>query len=307
MNEICLTFFFALQSAISTSQIKTNLDSLDIVKHMVTNNETILNVTVYSPENSETIIILHGGPGVPNEMKHIVKVLAEKFQVVYFEQRGTGRSRCSNCTYTMSDYISDIDSIALNLKIDRFHLFGHSWGGLYAQIYADKYPTKIQSLFLCSPSSGANKTWKKTEKEVMEFNKRMSTTGEWLKMGWNSLLGQFGSNKAYRRLFEQVYKNYHSEFEEINIQSEDLSGIFAEPINKTRKEIIKYKSLPIMNKPEFPICITYGLKDIYGESKNELIERYPTGELFEISECGHIPWVHNPVEFDNVMRRFYNL
>ena len=94
---------------------------------------------------------------------------------------------------------------------------------------------------------------------------------------------------------------------EFNINEDELNKIFADPINKTRKEIIKYKPLPITNNPLFPICITYGEKDVYGNSKNKLLERYPTGELYEIEESGHIPWLHNPVEFEQILSKFYEL
>lgn len=267
----------------------------------------VLNTTVYPLDNAETIILLHGGPGVPNEMVQVAKLLNKKYEVIYFEQRGTGNSYCSNCSYTMEDYISDIDAITEYYKLDAFHLFGHSWGGLYAQIYADKNPQKIKSLFLCSPSSGTNKTWEETEKEVMQYNKKMASGGEWLKMGWNSLLGIFGSDEAYRSLFEQVYKNYHRGFQDNDIGEEDLTGIFAEPINKTRKEIINYKSLEKVEHPAFSICITYGDLDIYGESKNKLIERFPTASVYEIKYCGHIPWLHNVLEFEKIVAGFYEL
>lgn len=47
----------------------------------------------------------------------------------------------------MSDYISDIEAISNRLNITKFHLFGHSWGGLYAQIYAEEYPEKLKVCF----------------------------------------------------------------------------------------------------------------------------------------------------------------
>ena len=135
----------------------------------------------------------------------------------------------------------------------------------------------------------------------------MASGGEWLKMGWNSLLGMLGSDKAYQSLFEQVYKNYHRGFQDIKIGEEDLTGIFAEPINKTRKEIINYKSLKKVEHPAFSICISYGDLDIYGESKIKLIERFPTASLYEIKYCGHIPWLHNMPAFEKIVAGFYEL
>jgi len=272
---------------------------------LIQNGNTILNVKVYCRDKTEAIILLHGGPGVPDEMTEIVNILKEEYKVITFEQRGVGLSKCQKCSFTMSDYISDVDIIIKKFNIKEFHLFGHSWGGLYAQIYAKERPDKIKSLFLCSPSSGTNKLWKKTENEVMQFNKNNTSKNEWLKMGWNSLLGMFGSDKAYRKLFKQVLKNYHKSYSKVEIRDEFLNKISSKPINKTRSEIIKYKPLTEFNNPNYPIIITYGKNDIYGESKNELIKRFPTAKVAIIDKCGHIPWKHNPTEFEMILNEFY--
>ena len=272
---------------------------------IIKNGETKLSLKIYSNDNPETIILLHGGPGVPDDMLEVVEQLKDRYQVITFEQRGVGSSECNGCGYTMEDYISDIDAISENLKIKSFHLFGHSWGGLYAQIYAEARPEKIKSLFLCSPSSGTNATWKNTEKEVMQFNKKSASKKEWTKMGWNSLLGIFGSDKAYQKLFEQVLKNYHKDYFEVEIENDFLNKIHSGPVNKTRKEIVKYKSLTEINKPDYPIIITYGENDIYGESKNALLKRFPTAKIITIEKCGHIPWKHNPNGFNKLLNEFY--
>lgn len=271
----------------------------------VKNGCAILSLKTYSNNNPETIILLHGGPGVPDDMLEVVEQLKDSYCVITFEQRGVGASKCNGCTYTIEDYISDIDAISENLKVANFHLFGHSWGGLYAQIYAEVRPNKVKSLFLCSPSSGTNKTWKKTEKEVMQFNQKSTSQWEWLQMGWNSLLGMFGSDKAYQKLFKQVLKNYHKQYFEVEIGADFFSKIHAEPINKTIKEIVKYKPLPIYSNPSYPVMITYGDNDIYGESKNELLKRFPTAEVATIEKCGHIPWKHNPEAFNSILNSFY--
>lgn len=271
----------------------------------IKNGAVKLSVKVYSKDNPETIILLHGGPGVPDDMLEIVNQLKVKYRVITFEQRGVGLSECKRCGFKMEDYIADLDAISKRFELDSFHLFGHSWGGLYAQIYAAARPENIRSLFLCSPSSGTNKTWKKTEKEVMQFNKDNSSTKEWLKMGWNSLLGMLGHDKAYRKLFKQVLKNYHKNYVEVETTDEFLNKIFSRPINKTRKEILKYKSLKDINSAHYPIGITYGEFDVYGDSKNKLIKRYPTAKIEVIEKCGHIPWKHNPKEFTRILAAFY--
>ena len=107
--------------------------------------------TVYPKENAETAILLHGGPGVPMDFSPITEQLSRKYQVVAFDQRGTGRSPADGASYSIDEYLNDIDAIAQHFGVNQFHLFGHSWGGLYAQIYAERNPKKVLSMFLSSP------------------------------------------------------------------------------------------------------------------------------------------------------------
>ncbi len=245
--------------------------------------------TVYPKENAETIILLHGGPGVPDDLALVAYHLSENYQIISFHQRGTKKSPVFKSDFTIESYITDIDSISAYFKLTKFHLFGHSWGGLYAQIYAQKYPDKILSLFLSSPSSGTNYQWKETEKEVMAFNRSKLSYYEWLSMGWNSLKGIFGSDRAYQKLFNRVLENYNKGFEDATEGSIDLKNIKAAPINKTRKQLIRYPVLNVVQHPDFRITITYGEKDIYGESKKYSRERYPTAVIHTIEKCGHLP------------------
>jgi proline iminopeptidase len=162
-------------------------------------------------------------------------------------------------------------------------------------------------LFLCCPGSGTGAEWKQTEKEVMQLNKSKCTLVEWIKMGINNLSGILGSSNAYKRLFKQVMKNYNDEFVKTDNLSIDFDNLKAAPINKTRKEIIKYPILKQMLNPDFNICIVYGDKDIYKSSKNFVISRYPSATVWTIENCGHIPWLHNPKKYKEILVEHYRL
>lgn len=175
--------------------------------NIIDNKGDKLYSTMYSNPDRETIILLHGGPGFPSDLMEVVEMLKDNFQVITFHQRGTEKSPCASKDYSINAYLSDIESIAKFYGISKFHLWGHSWGGLYAQIYAAKHPENLLSLFLCCPGSGTNIEWKQTEKEVMQANRLKSTSWQWMKMGMDSLFGMLGSTRAYKRLFRQVMKN----------------------------------------------------------------------------------------------------
>ena len=273
--------------------------------NLIDNNGDKLFSTIYPNPNKETIIFLHGGPGFPSDLLEVVEILRDSFQIITFHQRGTKKSPCKSKDYSMDAYISDVNAVAEFYNIQKFHLWGHSWGGLYAQIYADKHPDKLLSLILCCPGSGTGTEWKQTEKEVMQLNKSKCTSGQWIKMGMNNVLGMLGSDNAYKRLFKQVMKNYNDDFVKTENLGIDFDNLKADPINKTRPKIVKY---PILNKqenPSYKITIVYGDQDIYKSSKDFVINRYPTAKVWIIKNCGHIPWLHNPTEYKEILKKHY--
>ena len=273
--------------------------------NLIDNQGDKLFSTIYLNAKKETIILLHGGPGFPSDLSEVVEILKDRFQIITFHQRGTKKSLCKSKDYSMDAYISDVNAVAKFYNIQKFHLWGHSWGGLYAQIYADKYPDNLLSLFLCCPGSGTGIEWKQTEKEVMQFNKSKCTTWEWSKMGMNNLLGMLGSDNAYKRLFKQVMKNYNYDFIKTEHLGVDLGNLKADPINKTRPEIVKYSILNKQENPNYKISIVYGDRDIYKASKDFVINRYPTAKVWTIKNCGHIPWLHNPTEYKAILEKHY--
>lgn len=273
--------------------------------NLIDNKGDKLFTTIYPNPQKETIILLHGGPGFPNDLAEVAGILADSFQVVTFHQRGTKRSPCASREYTMEAYLSDIEAVRKFYEIEKFHLWGHSWGGLYAQVYADKFEDNLLSLFLCCPGSGTNLEWKQTEKEVMQLNRSKTTFWQWSKMGINNLLGILGSDNAYKRLFRQVMKNYNDGFVETDGLDADFENLRATPINKTRPEIVKYPLLKKQLSPRFRITIVYGDQDIYTASKGFVIARYPTARVITIPKCGHIPWLHNPLEYSQILNVHY--
>ena len=293
-------------SAITLTSLGVAAQETEVkMDNVIDNKGDKLFSVIYPASDRETIILLHGGPGFPSDIEEVADALKDRFQVITFHQRGTGKSPCKSKDYSMEAYLSDIEAVRAYYKIGKFHLWGHSWGGLYAQIYADRYSDNLLSLFLCCPGSGTNSEWKQTEKEVMQLNKSKCTFWQWTKMGMNNLWGMLGSDKAYKRLFTQVMKNYNDDFIETEHLGVDFDNLKAAPINRTRPEIIKYPLLQTLADPKFKITIVYGDQDIYKASKNFVISRYPTAEITTIPNCGHIPWLHNPTEYAKILTTHY--
>jgi proline iminopeptidase len=271
----------------------------------IPNKDTTLFTSFYPNPGKETVILLHGGPGVPEGLSFMVHYLLPNYQVITFHQRGTRRSPVATNNFSLESYVADINSIAAYFKLNQFHLFGHSWGGLYAQIYAQDNAARLLSLFLCSPASGTGQHWKDTVLEIADYNKRKCSYTEWIAMQAQSALGLVGSDKAYQKFYGQALRNFSRGFKEAHPENFALDCIKAKAINQTVKSILKAPLLPEKIIPEYRLTIAYGARDIYGKSKKYVMRRYPTIPIIFIPGSGHIPWSHNMEVFVQILDEHY--
>ncbi len=100
--------------------------------------------------NGKPCVILHGGPGgaVNPTMRRYFD--PDKWTMVLFDQRGCGKSRPNasledNTTWSL---IEDIERLRVHLGIEKWCVFGGSWGSTLALAYAIKHPARVESLVL---------------------------------------------------------------------------------------------------------------------------------------------------------------
>ena len=100
------------------------------------------------------LIFVHGGPGGTSCNFNRLKALGDERPLILYDQLGTGRSdRTADTTlWTVARFVDEIDSLRAHLKLDRFHIYGHSWGGsVVADYLITRKPTWVVSAVLGSP------------------------------------------------------------------------------------------------------------------------------------------------------------
>jgi proline iminopeptidase len=100
--------------------------------------------------NGRPVLFLHGGPGAGAGAVHRRFFDPHYWRIVIFDQRGAGRSRPLGGLdiNTTPDLVADIEILRRHLAVDRFLLFGGSWGSTLALAYAQAHPERVSAAVL---------------------------------------------------------------------------------------------------------------------------------------------------------------
>ena len=101
------------------------------------------------------VIALHGGPGSGSNPRYLTFFDPQVHRVVMFDQRGSGQSTASAATVrnTTQYLVDDIEKLRLHLRIDRWLVFGVSWGACLALLYSQAHPKSSTRLVLAGLSN----------------------------------------------------------------------------------------------------------------------------------------------------------
>lgn len=127
--------------------------ALTILFFIILNSVSAQNIYTqhYGDYNDLPIIFIHGGPSGNSNLFEATTAqkLADKgFYVIVYDRRGEGRSRDVNATMTFDEGFDDLLEIYKMYKIDKANILAHSFGGIIATLFTNKYPEKVKSLIL---------------------------------------------------------------------------------------------------------------------------------------------------------------
>lgn len=101
-------------------------------------------------KNGKPVLFLHGGPGggtSPSDRRYFDPAV---YRIVLMDQRGAGKSKPpaelkDNTTWHL---VSDIEKLREHLSIDKWVVFGGSWGSTLSLVYAETHPDRVKALIL---------------------------------------------------------------------------------------------------------------------------------------------------------------
>ncbi|MDD5597129.1 MAG: proline iminopeptidase-family hydrolase [Victivallaceae bacterium] len=104
------------------------------------------------------LLIAHGGPGIGHDYLESLSELSSERPVIFYDQLGSGRSAAADdpAFWTIDYYISELAALIRELKLEKVHLLGQSWGAFLVCAYWLQLKTPaVKSLILSSPCLSA--------------------------------------------------------------------------------------------------------------------------------------------------------
>ena len=100
------------------------------------------------------VVVVHGGPGGDYRSLLPLRPLSEEYQVVFYDQRGSGLSpRVPDDQLSLDQYVEDLNAIIASISPHApVRLVGHSWGAMLVAAYLDRHPEQVSHAVLAEPA-----------------------------------------------------------------------------------------------------------------------------------------------------------
>ncbi len=248
-------------------------------------------------------VVLHGGPGADHGyLLPGFDALAEGRELVYYDQRGGGRSPVArDVPVGWREQVADLDALREAWDLDRLVLVGYSWGGLLAQLYATEHPERVERLALVSPAPSWRAARDEFERRFAERNLAPALEAERRTLRESGLRER--DLEAYeRRLFELAVVPYFYD----PAKARELAPFRV--VGRTQQEVWRslgdYDLRPSLQRLRLPAFVLHGEDDPIPIDASRETARLLGAELHALDRCGHCPYVERLEDFRRLVDAF---
>jgi len=254
------------------------------------------------------LLIINGGPGMnSNGFEDMAKTLSENQETIIYDQRGTGKSKLEKLnakTISMQLMAEDIESLRKHLKIEKWNILGHSFGGMLASYYATVYPNSIDKLILSS-SGGVDLTLLKTPNliEAGLNQSQKDSLNYWnnkIEKGDTSYAARIGRGRAMAPAYVYDQKYAPIIAERLTQGNSKINGLLWNDMQK-----MNFDCKPKLENFKNPVLIIQGKEDIISNEIGEIAHKtLPNSKLILLEHSRHYGWLDAREKFFSDINSF---
>jgi proline iminopeptidase len=263
------------------------------------------------------IIILHGGPSFDhNYLLPDMDRLADAFRLIYYDQRGRGKSgeHVQPEDVSLQSEIDDLESVRAYFQLESVALLGHSWGGLLALEYAVRHPERVSHLILLNTAPASH-----DDCVLFEQERDAHAPDD------AALVRELESNPAYAEGDLEVRAAANRAYFRATLRSPELLDrlIAHLQIGWTKEDVLKaraigqrlwsetyesseYNLLPKLTRLHIPTLILHGNYDFVPlPCATHIAEAIPGSRLVVLQDCGHFSYIEQPDTVHNALSTLF--
>jgi proline iminopeptidase len=247
----------------------------------------------------EPIIVVHGGPGLDHAyLQPGLDALATRHTLVYYDQRGTGRSvtALDASAINIDAFVSDIEALRGALGHERISVLGHSFGALIAIEYAARHADRLRGLILMSPVEPGSRHAADQEARQLAARTEEDSAELATLLGSEAFAARDPAtvSQVFRVLFRQTLRD-RSRISELDLDlAESTADNGAEVGRLLGESMGQLDWWDRLSSIEVPTLVIHGRYDLVPAVVSEELSRtFPRGRLV-VLESGHFPYLEDP-------------
>jgi proline iminopeptidase len=251
------------------------------------------------------LIVINGGPGFDHTYLHVSTAwgtLAKNRRVIFYDQRGNGRSSPlkpgQSCT--LADQIADLEALRAHLGIEKWDVLGHSWGGYLSMAYSARHSERIAHLIIVD--SGAPKF----SDTIFLFAQIFPETTE-RRNGYTfaDAMGDKAASDA--SIADYLTMLFYSAEKRDEFIAKMQPGAYTKLVFETLiADLARFDLNPELPKFKFPTLVVTGRYDINVAPllAYKIHNAIPGSKFVVFERSGHIPFYEQPDEFVAAVESF---
>jgi proline iminopeptidase len=251
-------------------------------------------------------VVVNGGPGFSHDFmlcSDAWDVLAKKRPVVFYDQRGTGKSPAlaENQSCNLADQIDDLDAVRAHLGAPKIDLLGSSWGGYLVMAYAARHPEHIRHLVILDSAAPKRSDTKFLFKEVFpDVIERQESYNFADELG-DAKAGEAGTREYLSMIF------YSPEKRDAFLTKFAPTMVLNKKVNQAIwNDLERFDLNPELRKYNFPTLVITGRYDMNVAPivAWDIHRAIPGSKFVVFDKSGHFPFYEEPEEFVRVVEDF---
>jgi len=251
------------------------------------------------------LIVLNGGPGFDHTYLHASTAwdsLAKNRRIIFYDQRGDGRSGPlkpgQSCT--LADQIADLEALRTHLKLEKWDVLGHSWGGFLSMAYSARHPERVAHLLIVDSAAP------KFSDTIFLFSQVFPETTE--RRSSYTFADEMGdkaaSDASIREYLTMLF--YSNEKRDAFIAQMQPNAYSKEVFTTLIRDIARFDLNPELPKFKMPVIVVTGRYDINVAPlvAYKIHNAIPGSKFVVFERSGHIPFFEEPEAFTAAVDSF---